>query len=43
MKIEAGDLIIVPIGVPHVTGRTTQAPRDIMRIALDPDKVLPLK
>jgi mannose-6-phosphate isomerase-like protein (cupin superfamily) len=42
-KIEAGDLIIAPIGVPHVTGRTTQAPRDIMRIALDPDKVLPLK
>jgi len=42
-KIEAGDLVIAPIGVPHVTGRTTQAPRDIMRIALDPDKVLPLK
>ena len=40
-KIEAGDLVIAPIGVPHVTGRTTQAPRDIMRIALDPDKVLP--
>jgi mannose-6-phosphate isomerase-like protein (cupin superfamily) len=42
-KIEAGDLVIAPIGVPHVTGRTTLAPRDIMRIALDPDKVLPLK
>ena len=42
-KIEAGDLVIAPIGVPHVTGRTTQAPRDIMRIALDPEKVLPLK
>ena len=42
-KIEAGDLVIAPIGVPHVTGRTTQAPRDILRIALDPDKVLPLK
>jgi mannose-6-phosphate isomerase-like protein (cupin superfamily) len=42
-RIEAGDLIISPIGVPHVTGRTTEAPRDIMRIALDPDKVLPLK
>ena len=42
-KIEAGDLIIAPIGVPHVTGRTTQGPRDILRIALDPDKVLPLK
>ncbi|PWU05120.1 MAG: hypothetical protein C5B51_15375 [Terriglobia bacterium] len=42
-KIEAGDLLIVPTGVPHVTGKTTAAPRDIMRIALDPDKVLPLK
>jgi mannose-6-phosphate isomerase-like protein (cupin superfamily) len=42
-KIEAGDLVIAPIGVPHVTGRTTAAPRDILRIALDPDKVLPLK
>jgi quercetin dioxygenase-like cupin family protein len=42
-KIEAGDLIIAPVGVPHVTGKTTEAPRDILRIALDPDKVLPLK
>lgn len=42
-KIEAGDLVIAPIGVPHVTGRTTSAPRDILRVALDPDKVLPLK
>ncbi len=42
-KIEAGDLVIAPMGVPHVTGRTTAAPRDIMRIALDPDRVLPLK
>jgi len=42
-KIEAGDLVIAPIGVPHVTGRTTISPRDILRIALDPDKVLPLK
>jgi mannose-6-phosphate isomerase-like protein (cupin superfamily) len=42
-KIEAGDLVIAPVGVPHVTGRTTAAPRDIMRIALDPDRVLPLK
>ena len=42
-NIEAGDLVIAPIGVPHVNGRTTVAPRDILRIALDPDKVLPLK
>lgn len=42
-KIEAGDLVIAPIGVPHVTGRATAVPLNIMRIALDPDKVLPLK
>lgn len=42
-KIEAGDLVIAPIGIPHVTGRTTAAPRDILRIALDPDQMLPLK
>jgi hypothetical protein len=42
-KIEDGDLLIAPIGVPHVTGRATVVPRDIMRIAFDPDKVLPLK
>jgi hypothetical protein len=42
-KIEAGDLLIAPIGVPHTPGKTIVAPRDIMRIALDPDKVLPLK
>ena len=42
-KIGTGDLVIAPIGVPHVTGRATEVPRDIMRIALDPDRVLPLK
>jgi mannose-6-phosphate isomerase-like protein (cupin superfamily) len=42
-KIEAGDVLIAPIGVPHTPGRTTAAPRDIMRIAIDPAKVLPLK
>jgi mannose-6-phosphate isomerase-like protein (cupin superfamily) len=42
-KMDAGDLLIAPIGVPHIPGKTTVAPRDIMRIALDPDKVLPLK
>jgi len=42
-KMEAGDWLIAPTGVPHVPGRVTMAPRDIMRIALDPDKVLPLK
>jgi mannose-6-phosphate isomerase-like protein (cupin superfamily) len=42
-KIEAGDLLIAPPGVPHVPGKVTAVPRDIVRIALDPDKVLPLK
>jgi mannose-6-phosphate isomerase-like protein (cupin superfamily) len=42
-KIEAGDLVIAPVGVPHVTGKTTMAPRDIIRVAIDADKVLPLK
>lgn len=42
-KVEAGDVLIAPIGVPHTPGRTTSTPRDIMRIAVDADKVLPLK
>jgi mannose-6-phosphate isomerase-like protein (cupin superfamily) len=42
-KIEAGDLLIAPPGVPHIPGKVTTVPRDIVRIALDPDKVLPLK
>ena len=42
-KIEAGDILIAPTGVPHTPGKTTSAPRDIMRIAVDPGKVLPLK
>ena len=42
-KIEAGDILIAPTGVPHTPGKTTTAPRDIMRIAVDPNRVLPLK
>lgn len=42
-RLEAGDWLIAPIGVPHVPGKITAAPRDIMRIAIDPDRVLPLK
>jgi hypothetical protein len=42
-KMETGDWLIAPTGVPHIPGKVTMAPRDIMRIALDPDKVLPLK
>jgi mannose-6-phosphate isomerase-like protein (cupin superfamily) len=43
LKYEAGDLLIAPTGVPHTPSEVTAIPRDIMRIAIDPDKVLPLK
>jgi mannose-6-phosphate isomerase-like protein (cupin superfamily) len=42
-SIAAGDILIAPIGVPHTPGKTAGAPRDILRIAVDPNKVLPLK
>jgi mannose-6-phosphate isomerase-like protein (cupin superfamily) len=42
-SIAAGDILIAPIRVPHTPGKTTSAPRDIVRIAIDPNKVLPLK
>lgn len=42
-KVEAGDMLIAPTGVPHTPTMTTAVPRDIMRIAIDPDHVLPLK
>jgi hypothetical protein len=42
-KFEAGDVLIAPTGVPHTPSLTTAVPRDILRIAIDPDKVLPLK
>ncbi len=41
--LEAGDMLIAPTGVPHTPSMTTAVPRDIMRIAIDPDHVLPLK
>ena len=43
VKFEAGDLLIAPTGVPHTPSEVTAVPRDILRIAIDPDKVLPLK
>ena len=43
LKFEAGDLLIAPTGVPHTPSEVTAVPRDILRIAIDPDKVLPLK
>jgi mannose-6-phosphate isomerase-like protein (cupin superfamily) len=41
--VEAGDMLIAPTGVPHTPSMTTAVPRDIMRIGIDPDHVLPLK
>jgi len=43
VKFEAGDILIAPTGVPHRPSQTLSVPRDILRIAIDPDKVLPLK
>jgi len=42
-KLEPGDWLIAPTGVPHIPGKVTGTPRDILRIAIDPDQVLPLK
>ena len=43
LKFGPGDIIIAPTGVPHRPSQILSVPRDIMRIAIDPDKVLPLK
>jgi mannose-6-phosphate isomerase-like protein (cupin superfamily) len=43
VKVAPGDMIIAPTGVPHRPSAITSAPRDILRLAIDPDKVLPLK
>ena len=43
LKFDAGDWLIMPTGVPHTPSQITAVPRDILRIAIDPDKVLPLK
>jgi mannose-6-phosphate isomerase-like protein (cupin superfamily) len=43
VKFQPGDMIIAPTGVPHRPSQILSVPRDILRIAVDPDKVLPLK
>jgi len=43
VKFVPGDMIIAPMGVPHRPSAITSVPRDIIRFAIDPDKVLPLK
>ena len=41
-KWSAGDVIIVPAGVPHMIGFEVTVPNDILRIAFDPNKALKL-
>jgi mannose-6-phosphate isomerase-like protein (cupin superfamily) len=42
-KITAGDSFIVPAGVPHAMGYEVTAPLEILRVVIDPKKVLPVK
>ncbi len=37
-KWSAGDVIIVPAGVPHMIGYEVTVPNDILRVVLDPNK-----
>ncbi len=41
-KWSAGDVIIVPAGVPHMIGFEVTVPNDILRVAFDPNKALKL-
>ena len=43
VKFALGDMIIAPTGLPHRPSAITSVPRDIIRFAIDPDKVLPIK
>lgn len=42
-KIAAGDVFIVPPGVPHAMGYEVTTPLEILRIVVDPKKMLPAK
>ena len=37
-KWSAGDVIIVPAGVPHMIGYEVTVPNDILRVVFDPNK-----
>ncbi len=41
-KWSAGDVIIVPAGVPHMIGFEVTVPNDILRVVVDPKKALKL-
>jgi quercetin dioxygenase-like cupin family protein len=42
-KWSAGDIIIVPAGVPHMIGFEVTVPNDILRVVVDPKRALQLK
>src|SRR2546426_75853 len=39
-KCTAGDIMIVPAGVPHTIGFEVTVPNDILRVVFDPHRVL---
>src|SRR5438128_2738677 len=41
-KWSAGDIIIIPAGVPHMIGYEVTVPNDILRVVVDPKKALKL-
>src|SRR5262245_5422760 len=42
-KYVPGDIMIIPIGVPHLPGYEVTEKTDIMRVVIDPDKAIRLK
>src|SRR5437763_9867983 len=42
-KYVAGDIMIIPVGVPHLPGYEVTEKTDIVRVVIDPDKALNLK
>src|SRR3989454_3022612 len=42
-KYVAGDIMIIPVGVPHLPGYEVTEKTDIVRVVIDPEKALNLK
>jgi len=42
-KYVAGDIMIIPVGVPHLPGYEVTEKTDIVRVVVDPEKALNLK
>jgi len=42
-KYVPGDIMIIPVGVPHLPGYEVTEKTDIVRVVIDPDKALRLK